>query len=208
MDENRIKQLYTESNWTLRMVADKFGTDHHKIRRILVKMGVPIVRIGKPRKPFSDEHRRKISETSKGRPGYWTGKKMTAEQNLKNMSNHLRHDIEVEWLMKFPDIEKLKFLNRSISRKRDFGNHSKEFYKAFINKFYYDAKFNAIYEAWMQDKSNNLLKPSPDHIKPKVNGMGDIENIRFVTWFENRCKNNMSLDQWESVKKNIGKYFI
>ena len=190
------------------MVADKFGTDHHKIRRILVKMGVPIVRIGKPRKPFSDEHRRKISETSKGRPGYWTGKKMTAKQNLKNMSNHLRHDIEVEWLMKFPDIEKLKFLNRSISRKRDFGNYSKEFYKAFINKFYYDAKFNAIYEAWMQDKSNNLLKPSPDHIKPKVNGMGDIENIRFVTWFENRCKNNMSLDQWESIKKNIGKYFI
>jgi hypothetical protein len=223
MDENRIKKLYTESNWSLRMVADEFGTDHHKIRRILVEMGVPIVRTGKPRKPFSDEHRRKISETRKTlKEKGWVpyNKGLTTKSRIckngttgiellySNMLAHLRHDVEIEWLMRFTDIEKLKFLNRSISRQRDFGKYSKEFYKAFIEKFYYDAQFNAIYETWMKDKNNNLLKPSPDHIKPKINGMDDIDNIRFITWFENRCKNNMSLEQWESVKKNISKYFI
>ena len=223
MDKNRIKKLYTESNWTLRMVADEFGTNHHKIKRILMSMGVPIVRVGKPRKPFSYEHRINISKSriqlkANGYIPYNKGLKTeirtckngkTGKELLYlNMASHLRHTIEVEWLMKFTDIEKLKFLNRSISRQRDFGNYSKNFYTEFIVKFYDDKQFNSVYEIWCKDKSNNLLKPSPDHINPKIHGLADIDNIRFITWFENRCKNNMSLDQWEKVKENISSYFI
>ena len=46
-----------------------------------------------------------------------------------NMLGHLKHIVDIDWLMGFPDIEKLKFLNRSISRRRDFGDYSKEFYQ-------------------------------------------------------------------------------
>ena len=59
-----IIKLYTEDMWTLRRIADKHNTDHHRIKRILIKNGIETTREGRSRKEFSDEHRRKISEAS------------------------------------------------------------------------------------------------------------------------------------------------
>jgi hypothetical protein len=34
------------------------------------------------------------------------------------MKAHLKYDVTLEWLMQFKDVEKIKYLNRSISRKK------------------------------------------------------------------------------------------
>lgn len=56
------------------MIADKFNTDHHKIKRILEKYNIEITNKGRKRKsskgykrkPFTEEHKRNISLLKKG----------------------------------------------------------------------------------------------------------------------------------------------
>lgn len=69
--------------------------------------------------------------------------KRTKLHNFKNMKNHLLFDVELEWLCKFEDMDKLKFLNKIVSNIRMHNkNESWEtnFYIDFIDKFYYDSK--------------------------------------------------------------------
>ena len=48
------------------------------------------------------------------------------------------------------------------------------------------------------------MKPSVDHIKPSsIGGTYDLDNLQFLTWFENRAKNDMSMDEWIDIKNNI-----
>ena len=42
MNEHKIIELYTIEKMTLRMIAKEMGTNHHRIKRILVKNGVEI----------------------------------------------------------------------------------------------------------------------------------------------------------------------
>ena len=222
MNEKEIIRLYEEENLTLREVAIKLNTNHKLIGRILRRNGITITKRNKLR-VFTDEHKKNISDSRKrlsdsGYVPYNKGLKTitrickngkTGEYLMyQNMKSHLRHDIDLDWLRSFSDFEKLKFLNRAISRRRDFGDYTKDFYTNFIEKFYSDKQFNTVYETWINDMSDILLRPSPDHIIPKKHGMFDIENIRFITWFENRCKNNIDLDKWELIKTNINKYFV
>lgn len=52
-------------------------------------------------------------------------------------------------------------------------------------------------------------RPSLDHIVPKAKGgTNDLENLQFLSWFENRCKNDMTQLEWDEIKKNINKYFV
>jgi hypothetical protein len=131
---------------------------------------------------------------------------MTREHNVKNMLSHLKYEVDFDWLNSFEDLEKLKFLNRSISRKRDYEGFTTETYKMFIEKFYYDSKFNDLYSKWIstQDK---WIKPSLDHIKPKSEGGSLLlDNLRFVSWFENRAKESIDYEKWEKMKLNIEYY--
>lgn len=82
-------------------------------------------------------------------------------------------------------------------------------YIAYIEKFYYDSQFNVIYNKWIENDKDKWLMPSIDHINPKANGGNfDLGNLRFISWFENRAKADMSLDEWEKVKSNISYYFV
>ena len=38
-------------------------------------------------------------------------------------------------------------------------------------------------------------------------GTNDLKNLQFLTWFENRSKNNMTQNEWNKLKLNIGEYF-
>jgi hypothetical protein len=156
---------------------------------------------------FTVEHRRKISESCKGRDTWSRGKKMTRDHNLKNMKAHLKYDVSLEWLDSFEDMEKLKYLNRSLSRRRDCEGFTAEIYKQFIEKFYSDEKFNALFEKWQITK-DKWIKPSLDHIKAKCKG-GTLllDNLQFVSWLENRAKVDIDQDKWESIKARIGEYF-
>jgi len=204
--EQMILSAYIPYVTTLRSVARTCSTDHHRVKRVLEKNGIVIVK-GKIA-PFSDQHRAKIGAASKGRTSWAKGKKVPKSTLYKNMATHLRFDVSVDWLLAFDDIEKLKFLNRSVGRGGRFDITTKE-YKAYIVKFYNDAQFNRLYEKWLTSGQCKWKRPTIDHINPRANGgCNRIENLQFLTWLENRAKCDMSQQDWDSVKANIKDYLI
>ena len=38
--------------------------------------------------------------------------------------------------------------------------------------------------------------------------LNDVDNLQFLTWFENRAKNNLSQEEWNKIKENIGDYLV
>lgn len=45
-------------------------------------------------------------------------------------------------------------------------------------------------------------------IATSVGGTNCLDNLQFLSWFENRCKNNMSQIEWDNIKDNIEEYFV
>lgn len=83
-----------------------------------------------------------------------------------------------------------------------------EIYEKFINKFYIDNQFNLLYNKWVKENKENkentfydLYKPSLDHIIPKSKG-GDnsLDNLQFLTVFENLSKRDMTMKEWNEFK--------
>ena len=205
--EQMILSAYIPCVTTLRSVARTCDTDHHRVKRVLEKNGIVIVK-GKLA-PFSDQHRDKIRETGKGRTSWSKGKKMPKSALYKNMATHLRFDVYVDWLLAFDDIEKLKFLNRCITCKGGRFELTTEDYKSYIVRFYHDDQFNSVYERWLKSGKDKWKRPTIDHINPRANGgCNMIDNLQFLTWFENRAKCDMSQEDWNKVKLNIKDYLI
>lgn len=160
------------------------------------------------KRTFTKEHRENLSRACKGRKSWSKGKKMPKGSLYKNMAAHLRFDVTPEWLVSFPDIDKLKLLNDCITNRSGRFDVSTEWYKDYINRFYYDKKFSDIYFKWLESGKDKYLKPSIDHMIPRCKGGGNgIGNIQFITWFENRCKNDMTVSEWEHIKTNLKDYF-
>lgn len=205
--EELILKTYKEGETSLRDVASICGTNHHKVKRVLIKNNIEIVRA--KRKAFSEEHRNKISESNKGRKSWMEGRKANPEMLYKNMASHLRFDVTWQWLSQFDDIEKLKLLNECITKRSDRFNVSTEWYKQYIERFWNCEQFNLIYNRWVNSGKEKYKKPSIDHMVPRARGgTNDIENLQFLTWFENRCKNDMTQTEWNNLKLNIQEYFI
>lgn len=125
-----------------------------------------------------------------------------------NMMHHLRFDITLDWLLQFDNFEKLSFLNRQISNRDGRFSESTEWYKAYIERFYYDESFNRLYVKYLQSGKQKYLKPSLDHIIPKsLGGTNQIDNLRFITFLENMCKRDIPPDEWAEIKTHIHDYF-
>ena len=140
--------------------------------------------------------RRKIGDKQKHRRG----------QSVIATKAHLKYDVSIEWLSKFEDIEKLKYLNRSLCRKRDCEGFNTEIYIQFIERFYADSKFNELYYKWIET-NDKWIKPSLDHIKAKCNGGSLlIDNLQFISWLENRAKIDIDQELWNKMKQNINYY--
>jgi 5-methylcytosine-specific restriction endonuclease McrA len=205
--EDLIISTYIAGETSLRDVASICGTNHHTVKRVLTKNNIEIVRA--KIKPFSKEHKNKISEASKGRKSWMKGQKATPEMIYKNMASHLRFDVTWQWLSQFNDIEKLKLLNECITNRSDRFDVSMKWYQQYIEKFWNCEQFNLIYNRWINSGKDYLKKPSLDHIIPKSKGgNNEVTNLQFLTWFENRCKNDMSQEYWDNVKLNIKEYLI
>lgn len=188
MNEKEIVELY-QSGRTMRSIASESGTNHKLISRILKRNGV------QTRKPKNLRGLKKFD--------------CDIERNYNNMAKHLRFDVTVEWLMQFSDFSKLKLLNEVITNRDGRWNVSTEWYKKYIEKFYIDSQFNAIYYTWLVSGKSKYKKPSIDHVTPKAKGgTNDLDNLQFLSWFENRCKNDMSQEEWDKLKTNIQEYFI
>lgn len=202
MDESEIVELYTKDKWTLRRIADKFYTDHHRIKRILVKNCVELSRVGRQPKPFTDEHKRKISEATKGRTSWIKGKKATLDMRYKNMRGKLKTTIDLTF---YADIEKLKILTKYASKHKKYIGYNDFVLKIFLDKFYFDPAFNAVYDLWIKSNKCKWFYPSFDHKIAKSNGGNfDIDNLQVLTWFENRAKAEMSQEEWDKFKLKTG----
>jgi 5-methylcytosine-specific restriction endonuclease McrA len=204
--EQKIIKAYTPYKTTLREVVRIAGTDHHRVKRVLIANGIKIVK-GK-RGEFTEEHKRNISRACKGRTTWSKGKKMPKESLYKNMATHLRFDVSAEWLSQFEDIEKLKTLNDMITNRGGMFDENTDWYKAYIQKFYSDERFNKIYEKWQVDK-DPFMKPSIDHINPRANGgFNNLDNLQVLTWFENKNKKTLSQEEWDKKKAKIMEYLL
>lgn len=153
-------------------------------------------------------HREAISKACKGRKAWNKGVQSSKESIYKNMASHIRFNISWKWLSKFRDIEKLKILNDVITNRDNRYDISTKWYKSYIKYFYNDNQFNQIYTKWITNDKEYYFKPSIDHIIPiSKGGTNNLENLQFLTWFENRCKNNMTHKVWNVMKNKIGEYF-
>ena len=82
------------------------------------------------------------------------------------MVKHIRFNIDLEWYLQFSDIEKVKFLNRAISKRDGRWEVSDLWYKSYIQKFYVDKQFNLLYDRWIDSGKEFYKTPSIDHIIP------------------------------------------
>lgn len=200
-DVKAIVNMYNDASISMRDIAKQFNTNHKMIGRILAKEGVEI-RKGKKGFKLTDEHKEKLSKAKKGKSSNNKGLKMTEDTNRKNMVNHLKQrNITLEQLQKYEDFERLKFLNKIITRYREHFEDDEK-YISFLDMFYFDQTFNMLYDKWIQHNKNKWFVPSLDHIKPIAkNGTFDLENLRFISFFENRAKIDMSIEEWEELKR-------
>jgi len=197
LNEIEIVRLHSEEKWTLRRIAKQFSTDHHTIRRILEKNNVEILAKGK-RAPFTEEHRIGIGKGRRGKPAYNRGVKADDALIRKYMAARMRTEID---LSDYESLDKLRLLIGVTSRHFKYLGHTDDVRKAFLDRFYFDDGFNAVYDAWIAHEKDKWRYPSLDHINPKANGGNfEIDNLRFITWFENRAKADMPLADWESFK--------
>ena len=204
--EQKIIEGYRRGETSLRDVALLCCTDHHRVKRVLEANGIEVIKA--KCKPFTKKHRRKIGMKSKGRQSN-LGKKMPKRSLYKNMAAHIRFDVTSKWLSGFSDVEKLKFLNSAITRRGGRFDLTTNDYVGYIEKFYDDRQFNDIYFAWITSQKNKWIRPTIDHINPRANGgENDLDNLQFLTWFENRAKCDMTQAEWDNVKLNMKDYLI
>lgn len=188
MDNDFIVDLYLKGD-SMRSIADKLGTNHKLISRVLKCNDVPT------RKPKNLRGVKKFT--------------CDMERKYNNMATHLRFDVSTKWLMQFSDFSKLKILNDVITNRSGRWDVSTEWYKSYIERFYNDKQFNLIYLAWVDSGQIKYKKPSIDHIVPKAKGgTNSLDNLQFLTWFENRCKNDMTQGEWDNLKLNMEDYLI
>ena len=202
--ERDVIDLFLNKNLTMRGVAKELNTNHKLISRILKRNDIEINGRTYPKREVSLEQRKKTSEFHKGKT--WNkGVKQSKVHMIKNMLAKLnRKLVTYEILEKYDDFEKLKFLNRVISRNRKHFDDIR--YLNYLQKFWNDTQFNNVYNNWIINKTK-WMYPSLDHIIPISKGGGfELTNLRFITWFENKTKTNMMPDEWENIKKNIYNY--
>ena len=41
-----------------------------------------------------------------------------------------------------------------------------------------------------------------------LSGTNELSNLQFLLWFENRCKNDMTQAEWNTLKTNIKGYIL
>lgn len=196
LNEKDVVDKHCVEDYTIRQLCDFFKLNRNIIRNILRRNNVVVNRRNRL-KQLSDEHKTKISLGNKGKHNI----KRQLCSIKKSMICRMTHDISVDDLDFVDDIRKFSFLTQRISRhSRTFFN-TKEKYLEYFKRFYNDEVFNCLYQKWIATKNKEQM-PTLDHIIPMSRGgTWDIGNLRYITWFENKCKGDMLLEEWEVFKQ-------
>ena len=188
---------YVDDQMPMADIAVRLDTTATTVRRLLVRNGVQIVsrrRWG----PHAAETKRKLSEALKGHPGWAIGIPKPDSARRANMQTHLKTAIDLE---RYQDFGRLKILSKNLRRHKKFIGNEDAARLAFLEKFYFDADFNSVYDAWVKSGKNKWYYPSLDHKNPRCNGADwSLENLCFMTWFENRAKADMDEKEWGEFK--------
>jgi hypothetical protein len=194
-----IVKHYVDFNISVRATGEYFGIDHHRTRRILLDAGVDITR-RRPKRPISEETRLKMSEARRGKSSWCAGKKHTEEFKRKVMKSKL-NGLDID---RYQNYERLRFLTRYLAKwKSIFDSNEKR--QAFLDKFHNDPQFVKIYEGWHKNEKNRWWYPSLDHkVSRSQGGDWSLDNLQFITWFENRAKAEMSDAEWAEFQKTTG----
>ena len=188
MNKDLICKMYKEGE-SMRKIALVFNTNHKLISRVLKGKNI------QTRKSLNSRGKKKFQRDG--------------DRLYNNMATHLRFDVTMKCLRYYKDFEKLKTLNNAITNRNGRWDVSTEWYKAYIEKFYNNPTFNNVYKRWVKSGYEKYKKPSLDHIIPKSKkGTSDLNNLQFLTWFENRAKNNIPVVEWNNMKKNIKDYLL
>jgi hypothetical protein len=206
MSELEVTEVYLKGNCSLRKLSKKCGLSTVDIKKILEKNNIPVIPVVKDQ-IFTKEHKNRISESCMGRKVWNEGKTITRKHLINNIISHLKYDVKYEWVDSFEDLNKFMFLSRSVRKERDTKGFLTETYIEFIEKFYIDEKFNQLYSKYILTK-DKWIRPSLDHIIPKSKGgqLHLVNNLQFISWFENRAKYNMSQSEWDNMKLNLSYY--
>lgn len=125
-------------------------------------------------------------------------------------------DLDEKYLLSFDDFDKFLFIHKLIRRIIRVTEISIEQYKNYIDVFYNDKQFNFIYNFWKTKERENtfydMAKPSIDHKIPiSRGGSNNIQNLQFLTVFENLCKRDMTEQEWLLFKNKTNtksEYFV
>lgn len=93
---------------------------------------------------------------------------------------------------------------------------SKDEYKYYFEYWWTDYQFNVLYKFWKSQNELNTFydwaKPSLDHIIPRTKGgTNDLNNLQFLTVYENLSKRDLTMSEWNNFKKvtnSTSDYFI
>ena len=198
MQVSEVCNLYKVERWTLRRIAEKFGTNHHRIKRILAGEGIEITNERRIREPMPEAQRALIGNATRGRKAWNKGVRANEQQIRKYIKARMRTKIDLDL---YEDLNKLQLLIRLTSKHFKHLGVNDEVRKAFLDKFYFDEAFNKIYDKWQLTGENKWYFPSLDHKVSKFNGENwELDNLQFLTWFENRAKAEMNQDEWDKFK--------
>lgn len=136
-------------------------------------------------------------------------------------SSYLLDSSDEDWLLEFykKDWNKFSFIHQAVVRtsgikKTDWKD--KEEYKNFLEYWWNDNQFNAIYNFWKQKEKlstfYDFAKPSLDHKIPKSKGgTNTLDNLQFLTVFENLSKRDLTWEEWTKFKtetNTTSEYYI
>ena len=125
-------------------------------------------------------------------------------------------ELTEEYLLSFKDFDKFLFIHRAIVHTINLINIDITNYKNYIEYFYFQEQFNKLYSFWKKQERLNVFydwaKPSIDHIIPKAKGgTNEIDNLQFLTTFENLAKRDMTMKEWTTFKEKTNthsSYFV